>query len=108
MSTSTLERRQVAWLRSNLVSRASDGQDVDAADLAHLPTTLRADAKQIEQHAAIATEAREAETERRRLNAERAEVRRMADMVESEMLDAERRERRARAETVARERLGLK
>ena len=51
MST-ILERRQVAWLRANVIARAGDGQEIDPDDLAALPARLRGEVKVLAQHAA--------------------------------------------------------
>ncbi len=50
--TTTLQRRQIAWLRSNIVSRAADGQPLDPDDVAALPPAFRREVEALAQHAA--------------------------------------------------------
>ncbi len=52
MDNRTLRRRQVAWLRSNIISRASDGQKLDPEDVAALPAQFRAEVETYAQHCA--------------------------------------------------------
>ena len=51
MST-PLQRRQIAWLRSNIVSRAADGQRLDETDIAALPARFRSEVKALAEHCA--------------------------------------------------------
>jgi hypothetical protein len=51
MTISMLRRRQAAWVRVALTAPASDGQQVDEADIKQLPPAFRAEARAVCQEA---------------------------------------------------------
>jgi hypothetical protein len=50
--TTAIQRRQLNWLRSNIVSRAADGQALDPEDVAALPAPFRREVEAYAQHCA--------------------------------------------------------